>query len=146
MGAKGLKRWAARGVPGLVWLGLVGCGPTDDVTGGASEAGVPPAVAQAGIDVPPWPGAPQDGALEADGGARAVKAIRDTRAQVGGRWASPFDMSVIAIHMVLQPDGRVLYYGSDTSGRQTAAGQYAVWDPSAAATATTPAALASILP
>ena len=61
----------------------------------------------------------------------ASKAVRDERAQVGGLWDAPFDMSVIAIHMALQPGGRVLYYGSDLAGVQTASKQYAVWDPAA---------------
>jgi len=66
-----------------------------------------------------------------DGSARnSVKAIRDNRPQVGGAWSAPFDMSVIAIHMALQPGGSVLYFGSAPNGAQTAAANYAVWDPS----------------
>jgi YVTN family beta-propeller protein len=83
--------------------------------------------------------APTDAAPDAASGAAptdqsgqvASKAVRDERAQVGGLWAAPFDMSVIAIHMALQPGGRVLYYGSDLNGAQTASKQYAVWDPAA---------------
>jgi len=83
--------------------------------------------------------APTDAAPDAASGAApadpsgqfASKAVRDERAQVGGLWAVPFDMSVIAIHMALQPGGRVLYYGSDLNGAQTASKQYAVWDPAA---------------
>ena len=71
------------------------------------------------------------GTAAADGSGPASKAVRDERAQIGGAWAAPFDMSVIAIHMALQPGGRVLYYGSDLEGRQTASKQYAVWDPAA---------------
>jgi hypothetical protein len=33
------------------------------------------------------------------------------------------------VHAVLTADGRVLSYGTDTTGRQTAYFQYAVWDP-----------------
>ena len=38
--------------------------------------------------------------------------------------------SLIPLHVVLTPDGRVMSYGTDGSGKQTAYFIYDVWDPS----------------
>ncbi|MEI7446068.1 MAG: PKD domain-containing protein, partial [Burkholderiales bacterium] len=67
-----------------------------------------------------------------DGGRTelAAKAIRDTTPQVGGAWGAPFDTTIVAIHMALQPGGSVLYYGTTPEGTQTASRHYAFWDPS----------------
>ena len=43
----------------------------------------------------------------------------------GGAWP------VIAIHAVLLPDGRVLSYGTDGTGKQTGFFTYDVWDSAA---------------
>lgn len=48
---------------------------------------------------------------------------------VHGAWSQPFNWPLIAAHAVLTPDGRVLTYGTDGSGRQTGYFIYDVWDP-----------------
>ena len=50
---------------------------------------------------------------------------------VFGAWVSPAadNWPLIPIHAVLTPDGRVLSYGTDGTGRQTAFFIYDVWDP-----------------
>ena len=50
---------------------------------------------------------------------------------VVGKWLSPVEDNwpLIPIHAALTPDGRVLTYGTDGSGRQTAYFIYDVWDP-----------------
>ncbi len=59
-----------------------------------------------------------------------AKLIQATTPQTGGTWSSPFEMGVIAVHVALQPDGRVLYFGSP-DGRTGAQKVYAVWNPAA---------------
>ncbi len=49
---------------------------------------------------------------------------------VSGAWSPVKPWPVIAVHAVLMPDGRVLTYGTKTSGQQTAIDTYDVWDPS----------------
>ena len=41
------------------------------------------------------------------------------------------DWPLISIHIALTPDGRVLTYGTDGTGKQTGYFIYDVWDPSA---------------
>ena len=48
---------------------------------------------------------------------------------VRGAWSPPFTWPLIAAHMVLTPDGRVLSYGTDGNGNQTGFFIYDVWDP-----------------
>ncbi|HUL64766.1 MAG TPA: PA14 domain-containing protein [Burkholderiaceae bacterium] len=48
-----------------------------------------------------------------------------------GMWSPVYSWPVIAVHAVLMPDGRVLTYGTDATGKQTAYFIYDVWDPSA---------------
>jgi hypothetical protein len=52
---------------------------------------------------------------------------------VHGGWLSPSgnNWPLVGIHAALTPDGRVLSYGSDGSGRQTGYFIYDVWDPAA---------------
>ena len=50
---------------------------------------------------------------------------------VSGAWSSVKPWPLIAVHAVLMPDGRVLTYGSTTSGQQTAIFSYDVWDSAA---------------
>ncbi len=50
---------------------------------------------------------------------------------VEGAWSPVKPWPVIAVHAVLMPDGRILTYGTKTSGQQTAIDTYDVWDPSA---------------
>ena len=49
-------------------------------------------------------------------------------ANVKGMWSPVYDWPVIAVHSVLLPDGRVMTYGSDTTGLQTGHANYDVWD------------------
>jgi len=49
---------------------------------------------------------------------------------VAGAWSPVKPWPVIAVHAVLMPDGRVLTYGTKTTGQQTAIDTYDVWDPS----------------
>jgi YVTN family beta-propeller protein len=50
---------------------------------------------------------------------------------VDGAWSSVADWPLIAIHAALTPDGRILTYGTDGSGKQTAYFIYDIWDPAA---------------
>jgi YVTN family beta-propeller protein len=49
-----------------------------------------------------------------------------------GKWLSPASNNwpLISVHAALTPDGRVLTYGTDGTGRQTGYFIYDVWDPS----------------
>ncbi len=99
---------------------LVACGGGQE----ASTANGPQeALAGTGADTAPVATQPSNGARE-----RAMS-ITATTPQTAGTWSAPFDTRIIAIHMALQPDGRVLYYGSMPDGTQSAYRQYAVWDP-----------------
>jgi YVTN family beta-propeller protein len=46
-----------------------------------------------------------------------------------GMWGPVTAWPVISVHTVLMPDGRVLTFGTDTTGRQTGFFNYDVWDP-----------------
>ena len=48
-----------------------------------------------------------------------------------GMWSPVFNWPLIAVHAVLMPDGRVLTYGTDGTGKQTGFFIYDVWDPAA---------------
>ena len=63
--------------------------------------------------------------------------------RLGGAWEAPFDMGIVAVHMALQPDGRVLYFGSKVSNRdQSAIDDFGVFDWRAA----TPSERVQLLP
>jgi hypothetical protein len=49
-------------------------------------------------------------------------------AYLKGAWSALGTWPVIAVHMVLTPDGRVLSYGTDGIGKQTGFFVYDVWD------------------
>ena len=49
-------------------------------------------------------------------------------AHVKGAWSAVGNWPLITVHAVLMPDGRVLSYGSDGSGKQTGYFTYDVWD------------------
>ncbi len=49
-------------------------------------------------------------------------------ASTKGAWSALGSWPVISVHMVLTPDGRVLSYGSDGTGKQTGYFVYDVWD------------------
>jgi len=53
-------------------------------------------------------------------------------ASVRGMWSDVYSWPIIAVHSVLLPDGRVMTYGSDTTGLQTGHANYDVWDSSGA--------------
>ena len=48
-----------------------------------------------------------------------------------GAWSPVADWPLISIHAALTPDGRVLTYGTDGTGKQTGYFIYDIWDPSA---------------
>jgi hypothetical protein len=50
-------------------------------------------------------------------------------ANVTGMFGAPMPWPIIAIHVILLPDGRVLNYGTDETGAQGAELLYDVWDP-----------------
>ncbi|HEU0202797.1 MAG TPA: PA14 domain-containing protein [Burkholderiaceae bacterium] len=50
-------------------------------------------------------------------------------AHLKGMWSAVNAWPLIAVHAVLLPDGRVLTYGTDTTGKQTGYFVYDVWDP-----------------
>jgi hypothetical protein len=53
---------------------------------------------------------------------------------VRGAWSPPFPWPLIAAHMILTPDGRILSYGTDGNGNQTGFFIYDLWDPLAGTT------------
>jgi YVTN family beta-propeller protein len=53
-------------------------------------------------------------------------------AYLNGMWSPVYPWPIIAVHSVLLPDGRVLTYGSDTTGLQTGHANVDVWDSSGA--------------
>ncbi len=59
----------------------------------------------------------------------AAAAIPATGDPIKGVFSPAVDWPLIGIHAVLTPDGRVLSYGSDINGIQTAQFVYDVWDP-----------------
>lgn len=85
--------------------------------GGGSDPGPEPSTASAAVDtktakatefVPPI-------AIPAD-------------ANIKGMWSPVYPWPLISVHSVLLPDGRVMTYGSDLTGLQTAHANYDVWD------------------
>jgi YVTN family beta-propeller protein len=60
----------------------------------------------------------------------ACEVIRPAAANnVEGAWSPLKPWPVIAVHAVLMPDGRVLTYGTKTTGQQTAIDTYDIWNP-----------------
>ena len=49
-------------------------------------------------------------------------------ASVKGMWSGVYNWPIVAVHSVLLPDGRVMTFGSDTTGLQTGHANYDVWD------------------
>ncbi len=54
----------------------------------------------------------------------------DTRPVAVGKWSSQIKWPVIPIHTVLMPNGKVLSFGTDKNGEQTARLYYDIWNPS----------------
>jgi len=55
-----------------------------------------------------------------------------SEASLKGMWSDVYNWPIVAVHSVLLPDGRVMTYGSDTTGLQTGHANYDVWDSSGA--------------
>src|SRR5262245_37332326 len=75
----------------------------------------------------------QDEASTADDGRAKAQAFVPpgpvpTDAHINGMWSQVYPWPIIAVHSVLLPDGRVLTYGSDTTGLQTGHANVDVWD------------------
>ena len=64
-------------------------------------------------------------------GAAALFAVADLAAadNVGGGWSPLMDWTLVPLHEVLLPDGRLLSYGTKTDGTQTGLFNYEIWDP-----------------
>ena len=108
------KAWVGRGAGAVAMAALVACGGGgDDKTATAA-----PAQLSAG----------------ADGLKKALRVFTPTTpippdAGTRGMWSPVHNWPLVAVHAVLMPDGRVLSFGSDGSGRQTGNFIYDVWDP-----------------
>ncbi len=104
-----LAAWVA-----LAAAGLAACGGG---AGGATESLPPPVVqepARENLKALFTPSAP----IPADAHAK-------------GMWSELVDWPLIPVHAVLLPDGRLLSFGSNSNGQQTANFTYDVWDPTA---------------
>ena len=64
------------------------------------------------------------------GSGSGVVPIGGPSAGTAGVFGTPVTWPIIAIHVILLPDGRVLNYGTDETGAQGAELLYDVWDPS----------------
>ena len=73
---------------------------------------------------PSPPGAGAAGAVRSSGHSRRTRYLK-------GAWSAVGAWPLIAVHMVLTPDGRVLSYGTDGNGTQTGYFIYDVWDSAA---------------
>lgn len=121
----------------LLWL--AGCGggndaPAQEVQAIAEIQTASDVHENAGDDestVPLLNGMGQKRALGIDSGAFevAVPFNGGPRAHLEGAFGPLFNWPVMPIHVVALPDGRILGYGTDTSGKQGSTMQYAVWDP-----------------
>lgn len=88
------------------------------------------------IDYGYGPGVPPNTSLPASEARMAAEAAvpapeAAVPAQIGGVFGAPVPWSLVPIHTVLLPDGRVLSYGIRTAGQLN----YDVWDPSQGTTA-----------
>jgi YVTN family beta-propeller protein len=75
---------------------------------------------------------PKPAAAEERAKAKAVFTPTDpipADANLKGMWSQVAGWPLIAVHAVLMPDGRVLSYGTDGTGKQTGNFIYDVWDP-----------------
>lgn len=79
------------------------------------------------------------GILKKTGMASTPRDVRDftplavsggASAHIQGVFTQPFTWPIIPIQVALLPDGRVLSYGTDETGRQGAQLIHAIWDPS----------------
>jgi YVTN family beta-propeller protein len=81
-------------------------------------------------------GSGDDASASAQGDGRRARAMAlppgttiSSDANLKGMFGPVQNMPVIPVHAVMTADGRVLTYGTDTTGKQTANFNYAVWDP-----------------
>ncbi len=117
---------AARRLAGLAAAALVACG------GGAGDTPRADAVEEdlAADTAGPPAAAGVRGARDARTARPGFIPTGDPNAQTQGVFGPVLDLPLMPIHQVLLPDGRVLFYGSDVTGKQGASLHYAVWDPS----------------
>ena len=52
-----------------------------------------------------------------------------TDANTRGMWSPVYNWPLIPLHLVMMPDGRLMSYGTDGTGRQTGKFIYDIWDP-----------------
>jgi hypothetical protein len=74
-------------------------------------------------------GAPKAGMKGADAESSSQIPAGGATAKVTGVFGPAVTWPINPIHMVLLPDGRVMNYGTNQSGQQTALHYYDVWDP-----------------
>ena len=67
-------------------------------------------------------------------------------AGLSGMFGTPIPWPIIAIHMILLPDGRIMSYGTDELGNQGAGLLYSVWNPTLGTDATSQLMLANTTP
>jgi YVTN family beta-propeller protein len=111
---KAVGGWVRRSACALAVGGVVSCG------GGGDDKPAPPPKADLSV-------------------LKAAKAQRvfvpstpiPADANLKGMWSPVTNWPLIAVHAVLMPDGRVLSYGTNADGQQTAFFIYDVWDPEA---------------
>jgi hypothetical protein len=77
------------------------------------------------VDYGAGPGLPKSRAMS----TAIVPMLAAADANVKGAFGDPFTWPVIPIHAAVLPDGRVIGYGTDQTGRQGALLKYAIWDP-----------------
>jgi len=102
--------------------------------GGASRDGAIPAKEDdrwAPIDYGFGPGVPRPPATATAASTSGPAPIPPggSAAASAGMFGAPVTWPIIPIHVLLLPDGRVLNYGTDTTGAQGALLVYDVWDP-----------------
>ncbi|MGE0310869.1 MAG: galactose oxidase-like domain-containing protein [Lautropia sp.] len=86
----------------------------------------PPAPATGPTAEPPAPDLP----VAAPSAALSAQAVpASTTGATLGAFGPVTPWQLIPVHVALMPDGRVVYYGTDTAGRQSGLMHYAIWDP-----------------
>ena len=91
-----------------------------------------------GGDAPSATAAASDGSGMKKAQAYVPPGAIPSDANVKGMWSPVYPWPLIAVHAVLMPDGRVMTYGTDATGKQTGYFIYDVWDISRRARARPP--------